>query len=39
VRHETDFRTVYARVIDRWLGADSSVILAGDFRAGSPEIL
>jgi len=39
VRHETDFRAVYARVIDRWLGADSSVILAGDFRAGSPEIL
>ena len=23
VRHETDFRSVYAKVIDSWLGADS----------------
>ena len=33
VRHETDFRSVYARVIDNWLGADSTRILGGDFRA------
>ena len=39
VRHETDFRSVYARVIDQWLGADSVGILGGDFRAGSPEFL
>ena len=39
VRHETDFRSVYARVIDRWLGADSAAILGGDFRNGSPEFL
>ena len=32
VRHETDFRSVYARVIDNWLGADSAGILGGDFR-------
>ena len=32
VRHETDFRSVYARVIDNWLGADSTRILGGDFR-------
>ena len=32
VRYETDFRSVYARVIDGWLGADSRAILGGDFR-------
>ncbi|MGE3959044.1 MAG: DUF1501 domain-containing protein [Vicinamibacterales bacterium] len=32
VRFETDFRSVYARVIDNWLGADSRTILNGDFR-------
>lgn len=39
VRHETDFRSVYARVIDAWLGADSTAVLGGDFRAGAPAIL
>lgn len=34
VRHETDFRSVYATVIDRWLGADSSAVLGGNFRGG-----
>jgi uncharacterized protein (DUF1501 family) len=34
VRYETDFRSVYARVIDNWLGANSSAILGGDFRGG-----
>jgi uncharacterized protein (DUF1501 family) len=34
VRHETDFRSVYATVIDRWLGADSGTILGGNFRGG-----
>ena len=33
VTHETDFRSVYARVIDQWLGADSAAILNGDFRS------
>jgi uncharacterized protein (DUF1501 family) len=39
VRHETDFRSVYAKVIDAWLGASSPAILGGDFRAGAPAIL
>ena len=34
VRHETDFRAVYARVLDNWLGSDSVPILGGDFRGG-----
>jgi uncharacterized protein (DUF1501 family) len=32
VRHQFDFRSVYARVIDNWLGVDSAAILHGDFR-------
>jgi len=39
VRYETDFRSVYAKVIDSWLGADSASILGGNFRAGAPAIL
>lgn len=39
VRHEFDFRSVYARVIDGWLGANSVPILGGDFRAGAPVFL
>jgi uncharacterized protein (DUF1501 family) len=34
VRHETDFRAVYATVVDRWLGADSLAVLGGNFRGG-----
>jgi uncharacterized protein (DUF1501 family) len=32
VRYETDFRSVYARVIENWLGGSSTSILGGDFR-------
>ncbi|HYN10395.1 MAG TPA: DUF1501 domain-containing protein [Vicinamibacterales bacterium] len=32
VTWETDFRSVYASVIDSWLGADSVSILGGNFR-------
>ena len=39
VRFETDFRSVYARVLDGWLGANSTAILGGDFRAGGPAIV
>lgn len=39
VRHETDFRSVYARVLDNWLGGNSTSILGGDFRAGAPPIV
>ena len=39
VHYETDFRSVYARLIDQWLGGNSVEILGGDFRAGAPQIL
>jgi uncharacterized protein (DUF1501 family) len=39
VRFETDFRSVYARVLDNWLGANSTAILGGDFRGGAPAIV
>jgi uncharacterized protein (DUF1501 family) len=39
VRYETDFRSVYAKVIDNWLGGDSTKILAGDFKSGAPNII
>jgi uncharacterized protein (DUF1501 family) len=32
VKYETDFRSVYARVLDDWLGTNSVPILGGDFR-------
>jgi uncharacterized protein (DUF1501 family) len=32
VHYETDFRSVYARVIDNWLGGDSTAVLGGNFR-------
>jgi uncharacterized protein (DUF1501 family) len=32
LRYETDFRSVYARVLDNWLGADSVPILGANFR-------
>jgi uncharacterized protein (DUF1501 family) len=39
VRYETDFRSVYARVLDSWLGADSAAVLGGSFRTGAPPIV
>jgi uncharacterized protein (DUF1501 family) len=36
VRYETDFRSVYATVIDRWLGGDSAAVLGGSFPGGPP---
>lgn len=39
VRYETDFRAVYARVLDEWLRANSVSILGADYRAGAPAIL
>ena len=38
VRFETDFRSVYATVIERWLGSDATAILGGNF-GGGPAIL
>ena len=39
VKFETDFRSVYAKILDNWLGSDSVSILGGDYRAGAPNIL
>jgi uncharacterized protein (DUF1501 family) len=39
VRHETDFRSVYARVIDSWLGSSSVQVLGADYRPGAPAVL
>ncbi len=39
VRYETDFRAVYARVIDSWLGASSVSVLGADFRSSAPTFL
>ena len=39
VTYETDFRSVYARVIDSWLGADSVAVLGADFKAAAPTFL
>jgi uncharacterized protein (DUF1501 family) len=38
VRFETDFRSVYATVIERWLGSDAAAVLGGSFPGG-PAIL
>lgn len=39
VTYETDFRAVYARVIDNWIGADSVAVLGADFRKSSLNFL
>jgi uncharacterized protein (DUF1501 family) len=39
VKYETDFRAVYAKVIDSWLGGNSVQVLGGDFRASAPAII
>ncbi len=39
VRYETDFRAVYARVLEGWLGTSSAPILGGNFLANAPAII
>lgn len=39
VRYETDFRAVYSRILDGWLGSNSISLLGGDFRQGAPAII
>ena len=39
VKWETDFRSVYAKILDTWLGSNSVQILGADYRAGAPNIL
>jgi uncharacterized protein (DUF1501 family) len=39
VRFETDFRAVYAKILDNWLGANSVQILGADYRNGAPNVI
>jgi len=39
VKYETDFRAVYAKILDSWLGANSVQVLGADFRAAAPNIV
>ena len=39
VHYETDFRSVYAKVIDNWLGGDSAGVLGGNFRVNGINFL
>ena len=39
VRFQTDFRSVYATILDSWLGSNSVQILGADYRAGAPNVL
>src|SRR5687767_3419778 len=39
VRFQTDFRAVYAKILDNWLGSNSVAVLGADYRAGAPNIL
>ena len=39
VKYETDFRAVYAKILDSWLGSNSVTVLGADYRAGAPNIL
>jgi uncharacterized protein (DUF1501 family) len=32
LKHHTDFRRVYAAVLDRWLGVSSKDVLGGGFE-------
>ena len=39
VKFETDFRSVYAKILDSWLGSNSVAILGADYRAGAPNVI
>jgi uncharacterized protein (DUF1501 family) len=39
VKYETDFRAVYAKILDSWLGSNSVAVLGADYRAGAPSFL
>jgi uncharacterized protein (DUF1501 family) len=39
IRYETDFRSVYSKIIDSWLGGNSTQVLGADFRGSAPQIL
>ncbi len=39
VKFETDFRSVYAKILDSWLGSNSVAVLGADYRGGAPAFL
>jgi uncharacterized protein (DUF1501 family) len=39
VKYETDFRAVYAKILDGWLGSNSVTVLGADYRGGAPNFL
>ena len=39
VKYETDFRSVYSKVIDSWLGGNSVDVLGADFRGSAPAVV
>jgi uncharacterized protein (DUF1501 family) len=39
VRYETDFRAVYAKILDSWLGSNSVAVLGADYRNTAPSFL
>jgi uncharacterized protein (DUF1501 family) len=39
VKFETDFRSVYAKILDGWLGSNSVAVLGADYRPGAPNFL
>ncbi|HUQ88278.1 MAG TPA: hypothetical protein VM096_12005, partial [Vicinamibacterales bacterium] len=39
VKWETDFRGVYAKILDSWLGTNSVTVLGADYRPGAPNVL
>lgn len=39
VKYETDFRAIYAKVVDSWLGGNSVQVLGADFRSAAPQII
>ena len=39
VKFETDFRGVYAKILDSWLGSNSVSVLGANYRGAAPSIL
>ena len=39
VRYETDFRAVYAQILDNWMGASSVAVLGADYRNGALNLI
>ena len=39
VKYETDFRAVYAKILDSWLGSNSVSVLGADYRPARPLLI